>query len=59
MSSKTRSAVRDVSTDFRPFGVGMTPTRHWMACNHYHTRGKLRFGMPWLCAKCVEAKGKQ
>jgi hypothetical protein len=57
MSSKTKSAVADVSTSFRPAGVGMHPQRHWMGCGHYHTRGKLRHGVPWTCAKCVEAKG--
>ena len=58
MSSKTKSAVRDLSADFRPAGIGMNPMRHWMGCNHRHTRGKLRNGIPWTCAKCVEAKGR-
>lgn len=59
MSSKTKSAVADLSTYFRAAGPGMNPSRHWMGCGHFHTRGKLRHGMPWTCARCVETKEKK
>lgn len=57
MSSKTKSAVRDLSTTVRHPGVGMHSLRHWMGCDHYHTAGKLRHGIPWTCARCIAAKG--
>lgn len=54
MSSGIKSARRDLTAVVRQASSGMNPQRHWMGCNHHHTQGKLRHGIPWTCAACVQ-----
>ncbi len=56
--TEKRTSVPDVSGNFRGAGPGMTPAYRFVQCGHTsYSRGKFKHGMPWTCAKCVEAKG--
>jgi hypothetical protein len=55
--TEKRTSVPDVSGKFRGAGPGVFSAYRFVQCGHTYSRGKFKHGMPWPCARCVEAKG--